>query len=176
VFTTIHDHNIASLSGKRLSSYFDDPKPRKKCKLVKYDRERARQCVMDDWLGPIPCFPDKTFERTFQNKHGMVDTIMNHLAKDDCFWRQMACRAGKPIICLYVKFLCAQKMLRYGVSASAFIDYFQIGETTSGRCLSHLTRGLVCCNGLAVIYLRKPTKQMQRKLLHCTKMCIRYLE
>jgi hypothetical protein len=78
----------------------------------------------------------------------MVDTIINHLAKSDQFWRQTLCRAGKPSISPHVKFLCAQKMLCYGISSSAFVEYFQMGETTSRRCLSKLTRGMVDCNAL----------------------------
>ena len=95
----------------------------------------------------------------------MVDTIINHLAKSDRFWRQMVCRAGKPSISPHVKFLCAQKMLCYGISASAFVDYFQMGETTSRRCLSKLTRGMVDCKALANVYLRKPTKSDARNIV-----------
>ncbi len=29
---------------------------------VDYDRERAYQCVMSDWLGPVTIFPDRQFE------------------------------------------------------------------------------------------------------------------
>jgi hypothetical protein len=49
-------------------------------------------------------------------------------------------------------------MLCCGVSSGAFLDYFQMGETTSRRCLLQLTRGIVCCNAFADIYLRKATK------------------
>jgi fatty-acid desaturase len=91
---------------------------------------------MDDWLGPIPRYPDKSFEHTFCIKWVMVDTIINHSAKCDSLWRQTICRAGKSSISPYVKFLCAQKMLCYGVSASAFIDYFQMGES-KGLGLMH---------------------------------------
>ena len=79
----IHDHDVQLLSGKRQSSGATDLHPTKKWKQIKYDRERAKKCVMDDWLGSIPRFPDKSFERTFRIKHAMVDTIINHLAKSD---------------------------------------------------------------------------------------------
>jgi hypothetical protein len=36
------------------------------------------------------------------------------------------------------------------------LDYFQMVETTSRRCLSLLTKGLVCCSALADNYLKKP--------------------
>ncbi len=127
VYDFIREHDVQPLSAKTCSSDPDDAHPIKKRKLIHYDRERAKKCVMDDWLGPIPRFPDKSFECTFRIKRVMVDTIINHLAKRDSFWRQTLCRAGKPSISPYVKFLCGQKMLCYGVSASAFVDYFQMG-------------------------------------------------
>ena len=77
----------------------------------------------------------------------------------------MVCRARKQKICPYVKLLGAQKMLCYGVSASAFVDYFQMGETTLGRCLSKLTQGMVYYDTLAKIYLQKPTESDARKIV-----------
>jgi hypothetical protein len=56
-------------------------------------------------------------------------------------------------------------MLCYGISASAFVDYFQMGETTSRRCLSKLTPGMVDCDALANVYLRKPTKSDARNIV-----------
>jgi hypothetical protein len=46
VLKTISEHNLAPLSGMRLSSYFKDPRPMKKPKQIRNDRERAHQCVM----------------------------------------------------------------------------------------------------------------------------------
>ena len=124
---------------------------------------------MDDWLGPIPRFPDKSFERTFCIKRAMVDTIINHLAKHNSFWRQTVCRAGKPSISPYVKFLCGQKMLCYGVSASAFLDYFQIDESTSRTCLSKITQGTVKCNALTNVYLWRLAKLEARNIVRLHK-------
>ena len=42
--------------------------------------------------------------------------------------------------------------------ASAFIDYFQMGETTCQRCVSKFPCGLVNSHILPKVYLRKPTK------------------
>jgi hypothetical protein len=79
------------------------------------------------------------------------------------FWRQTVCRANKPSISPCVKFLCAQKVLCYCVSASAFMDYLQMGDTTSS--LSRLIMGMVCCHNLANIYLRKPTKSDAKNIV-----------
>ena len=161
----IHDCDVRPLSGKRQSSDATDLCPPKKRKQIEYDREQAKKCVMDDWLGFIPKFPDKSFERTFHVKCSMVDTIINHLAKSDQFWRQTVCRAGKPSISPHLKFLCAQTMMCYGVSASTFGDYFQMGETTSRRCLSKLTQGMVNCSALANVYLLKASKSDARNVV-----------
>jgi hypothetical protein len=65
----------------------------------------------------------------------------------------------------YVKFLCVEKILCCGISGNAFIDYFQMSKTISRRCLSRLTRGIVCCSTLANIYLRKPMKSDAIKIV-----------
>ncbi len=95
---------------------------------IKYDYNQAEDSVFSDWVGEVPQFSDKEFERTFRIKCRMVDTIINHLAKRDTFWIKTVCRAGKETINPYV---CAMKMLCYGVSGGAFVNYHQFGETTS---------------------------------------------
>eukprot|EP00804_Cyclotella_cryptica_P018889 CCRYP_006428-RA/>CCRYP_006428-RA protein AED:0.19 eAED:0.73 QI:0/0/0/1/1/1/2/0/365 len=57
------------------------------------------------------------------------------------------------------------KMLCYGVSGNAFMDYFQMGESTTRRCVSNLTKGIVCCCALANQYLQKPTKSDARNIV-----------
>ena len=81
----IRDHDVQLLSGKRQSSGATDLHPTKKRKQIKYDREQAKKCMMDDWLGSIPRFPHKLFECTFRIKCAMLDTIINHMAKSDQF-------------------------------------------------------------------------------------------
>jgi hypothetical protein len=65
VYDFARKHDVQPLSGKRRSSDPDDPHPIKKRKHINYNRERAKKSVMDDWLGPIPRYPDKSFEHTF---------------------------------------------------------------------------------------------------------------
>ena len=57
-----------------------------------------------------------------------------------------------------VKFLSAQKMICYGISYSAFKDYFQMGKSTARLCLVKLTRGIIKCSAILDLYLRAPTK------------------
>ena len=61
----IYNHDVWPLSGKRHFSDHDNPHPKKKQTQINYDREQAKKCMMDDWLGPIPIFPDKSFEAPF---------------------------------------------------------------------------------------------------------------
>ena len=47
-----HDRSLENSSGKK--------------QMVKYNRARAKQAVLDDYLGPIPIFKDRQFERVFR--------------------------------------------------------------------------------------------------------------
>jgi hypothetical protein len=95
----------------------------------------------------------------------MVDMLVKHLAKRHSFCRQTVCRAGKPTICPYVKFLIAMKMICHVVSSNAFVDYTQMGETTTRRCVCSLMKGLVNCPALADIYLQRPSRSNARKIV-----------
>lgn len=166
VVQTIDDHDLPPLSGKcrcrRIFSPSHSNPP--KCARIQYDYKRAEESVFSDWVSPVPRFPDKQFEHTFRIKRSMVDIILNHLASANSFWTKTVCRAGKETIGPYVKLLCALKMICYGVSAHAFFDYHQFGETTSRHCVHHLVTGLVSCRALAEVYLRKPSKADAHKV------------
>jgi hypothetical protein len=56
------------------------------------------------------------------------------------------------------------KMICYGISGSAFIDYHQFGETASQCCVSHLVKGLVNSHALSEVYLRTPAKAVAHKI------------
>ena len=79
----------------------------------------------------MPRFDDRQFERTFQLKRRMVEDLLNKLASHDPFWTECRHCCGELSISPHVKFLAAQKMICYGVSFSAFKDYFQMGESTA---------------------------------------------
>lgn len=147
----------------------DDISNRKR-QMVKYDRERAYRCVMDDWMGDVPRFDDKQFERTFRIKRWMVDFCISNLAHHDRFWLQTIDAANRLSISPYVKFLAAQKLLCYGVSFSAFKDYFQIGESTARKCMSKLARGIVECSNIADIYLRTPSRHDAKRIVELHKI------
>ena len=95
VLEAVDEHDLPPLTGKRTraSSAGQPKRPR-----IKYDYQRAEQSVLSDWVGEVPRFPDKQFERTFRIKRHMVDTILNHLCHRNTFWVKTVCRAGKETI------------------------------------------------------------------------------
>ena len=137
---------------------------KKKRKMRKYDRKRAYDCVTSDWMSPTPLFNDRQFERAFRIKRSMVDYIIGHIAREDPFWTQTIDSAFQLSIHPHVKFLAAQKLLCYGISFSAFQDYFQMGESTARLCVSRLARGIVECPEIADIYLRNMSKSDARRV------------
>ena len=75
----------------------------------------------------------------------MVERLVCSLADYDSFWLSSVDCCGRMSIDPIVKFLAAQKMICFGVSFSAFKDYFQMGESTARLCLEKFTRGIVKC-------------------------------
>lgn len=52
--------------------------PQKK-KYVNWDRDRARQCIQDDYLGPVPRFNQDDFKRMFRVSRHNYEKIRNIL-------------------------------------------------------------------------------------------------
>ena len=108
----------------------------KKRKHVRYDRARAYNAVMDDWLStsPLPRFDDRQFERVYRLKRHMVDNIINNLACYNSIWIQTNDATN---IC-HPQFTRMSSFWRHGRSY-----YFQMGESTARLCVHHLA----CCPG-----------------------------
>ena len=67
VVQTIAECNLSPLTGKRsrqVSSSASNSIPIKRSR-IKHDYLHAEECVIADWVGERPHFPDKQFERTF---------------------------------------------------------------------------------------------------------------
>jgi len=100
VMHTIAEHNLPPLTGERCHQKGVTPyvnsQPKRPC--IKYDYSSKDASVLIDWVGAVPCFPDKQFECTFRIKHHMVDTILNYLVHRSSFWIKTVCRAGKETI------------------------------------------------------------------------------
>jgi len=157
---TVEEHNLSPLAGKHRHRKSVSPSSSNQPKwpLIQSDYKRAEKNVISNWVGAVPHFPDKKFEHTFRIMQYMVDIILNHLASQNSFWTKTVDQAGNKTINPNVKLPCSLKMICYGISGHAFIDYNQFGETTSCCCVHHLVRGLVSCCALSEVYLRKPSK------------------
>jgi len=140
----------------------------KKKKYVRYNRERANQCVMQDYLGPNPTFDDRQFERVFCITRQMYERIRRICCTTDSLFTTGVDCTGHHAIYTDVKILAALKKMAYGVSSSAFIDYFQMGELMAELCCKKVAHAISHCRELWERYLRIPTREDARRisLLH----------
>lgn len=128
---------------------------KKRRTTMRYDHNRAYKCVIHDWLGDIPWFNDK---HSFQLKRALVEFTINDVAKHNSFWTKFIDSANRLSCFPHVKFLTAMKLICYGVSFSAFQDYFQNGESSARLCVSNCAKFIVECTQIAEIYLHTPTR------------------
>lgn len=153
---TISKHNIATLSGNWLLSYFKDfRRMKKKKKQIQYDRE-VSVCAgwLDRWNSP---FLRKHLECTLRVNHGMVDNTINHIAKKINFGDSLCVEHGSPP---YVpmwsfvmrKWCCAMEFFQClpGILSNGW-DYLQVIFIMINKKYSMLQ----CTFN---IHLRKPTK------------------
>ena len=156
---------------RRVSSTSDESTTPRKKRMVLYDRERAYQCVMDDYLHQNSKFDDRQFERHHRITRGLFQWTLEELAKDDPFWTQKPDCTGRPGIAPEVKLLAALKLVCYGVSFSAFQSYFQMGESTARECVSRMSQGMFNNKNIREKYLRQMTKSDARKVekMHSTQ-------
>ena len=150
---------LAALSGQRI-----DERPRKKRCKSRWNWERAKQCVQEDYTGPSPIFNDRQFERVFRVTKARADTLLSVCANADTFFtQQIDVVTKKEGICPKVKLLMALKLIAYGCSPSAFQDYFQMGETTANKCLRLFADIISSDYTLNDNYMRQMTREDARK-------------
>ena len=140
-----------------------DDAPVKRAHL-NWNRLRARQCVEEDYWGPQPRFRDRDFERVFRISRTRADYLMDLLGNSSSFFRESVDCLGKPSICPKVKFLMALKLLCYGVSPSAFQDYFQMGISTAHECLKKFCSIIASNETLTLDYRRRMNRADARRL------------
>ena len=61
-----HNRNRVQNALSRTRSWQESSPPKKRMK--RWDRARARKCVLDDYLGPNPRFSDKEFSRILRER------------------------------------------------------------------------------------------------------------
>ena len=131
----------------------DDGGSRKR-RFIGYDWERARHSVSTDYMGPMPTFNDRQFERVFRVTRSIAQTCLSVVAEMDPFFHQKKNCLGKLGICPNVKILTALKLLAYGVSASAFQDYFQMGLSTAQECMVRFAKCVSTSEELLALFMR----------------------
>jgi hypothetical protein len=123
--------------------------------------ERARQAVFDDYMrvDPKPTFDDRQFERMFRITRSVFQQLRTLVGDQDDFFTTKTCVVtGKRTICPDVKILLALKVIAYGTSPHAFLDYFQMGETTARQCLIRFVSAVSNCDDLQQRFFRQMTR------------------
>ncbi len=120
-----------------------------------WDRARAHQCILEDYLGNVPRFNDVGFKQMFSVSHQKYDKIRNILCNSDPFFRDTVDARNWCSISVDAKTLMSLKYISYGTAINAFRDYFQVGESTSRLCVKHFAHGVLRCDALCNKYFRK---------------------
>ena len=110
---------------------------------MRYDCEHAYSSVMVNYLSYESQFDDKQFERQFQITRSIFKYILQTLASQDDYWCDGFDCTNRTKIKPEVKLLASLKVLSFGVSFSAFCDYFQMGESSVRKAVSGLAHGVV---------------------------------
>lgn len=128
-------------------------------RVTQYDWERARDAVWKDYMRPDPIFNDRQFERIFRITRSVMQELRIILGNQDDFFTDKLCFVtGKRTISPDVKILFALKQLAYGISPHAFLDYFQMGETTARKCVIRFAAAVTSSEDLVHRFFRPMSK------------------
>lgn len=122
-----------------------------------YDYEGARTNIYRDYLGEDPNFGNQ-FEKIFRITQFIFHRIFGAVAERDTFFQYKPNPISKKGIYPECKVMIALKQLAYGCAPTAFLDYFQMGETTARDSLKRFCKA-VASSDLRDQYLRKMTPQ-----------------
>ena len=161
---------------RQLEEQAGEQQPARKRMFINWNRARARSCVQEDYWGPTPRFNDRQFERVFRVTRRMADQILNTCAMADAFFTERIDACGKTAICPKVKILVALKLVAYGVSPSAFQDYFQMGLSTAHECLKRFSFVMACDEDNLLQFQQQMTHADAKKLVMCTSIIMVLLD
>ena len=108
-------------------------------RFICWDRERANQCIQQDYLGANPIFGLDDFKRIFRVSRSSYDALKSFLCLDDKFFIDGTDITGRRRVSVDAKILISLKYLAYGSSVNSFRDYFQIGESTALLAVKKVT-------------------------------------
>ena len=143
----------------------DDGAPRRKRRRSsRFLHERARLSIETDYFSPTPVFHDRQFERIFRVTKAIVEHLIQVCAKNDPFFTDIHDVSGRFGIAPVAKVLMALKIVAYGCSPSAFLDYFQMSESTARQCYLKFCRIVSSDDELQSVYGRKMTRSDATRL------------
>ena len=121
---------VALRSRKRQSTSSDDGRITRR-RVFMWDRQRAEQCIEQDYLGSSPTFGIDDFKRIFRVSRTSYEVIKRCVCEADLFFCDGFDITGRRRVITDAKILISLKYLAYGCSVNAFRDYFQVGESTA---------------------------------------------
>lgn len=141
--------------------------PRKKRRPNRYNWQRARDNIQKDYFGPLPTFDDGQFARTFRVTKAIAEEMLlvcgNHMVY---FTETVHNITKQPNIDPKAKLLIALKTLAYGVSPTAFLDYFQMGDTTACECLIKFCQCIRADANLQQRFMRPMSREDAKKVCY----------
>jgi hypothetical protein len=131
--------------------------PSQKRKVIFWDRDRAKRCIMDDYLGNLPRFSLDDFKRMFRVSRQCYNDLQNYLCMTQFFFRDGYDSFHREKISADARILMALKYLAYGCSVNSFRDYFQLGESTAMKCVKEFTMAIGTSKDFRSRYLPEMT-------------------
>jgi hypothetical protein len=125
----------------------------RKKKYINWDRDRARQCIQEDYLEPVPRFNQDDFMRMFRVSCQNYEKIRNILCQSDCFFSDTYDDRKRRSISIDAKIMISLKYMAYCTAINSFRDYFKMGESTSRLCLKHFVTGVLGSDEICNKYL-----------------------
>lgn len=132
-----------------------------------FDHDRARYCIMRDWLGEGCLFFESEFKRHFMVSRARFEMISRRLvASDPKFYAENRSANKVPVASTQAKILIGLKSISHGVCPATFADYFQMSETLAIQCREKLTEDMVACFKEDYLHLMTPADAKSVTKLH----------
>jgi len=134
-----------------------------RAKKTKYDHERARSAIQQDYLAANAIFFGIQFKKTFRISRQRFEIIFQALSAKYSFFRESVDACGVRGACPAGKMLIALKTLAFGVSPESYRDYYQMSPTLARLCYDSFTAGIKRIYESE--YLRFPSVSDLKKIL-----------
>jgi hypothetical protein len=102
-----YTHSMLSDNWKR--RHQDDDLPIQKRTLIQWDRFHAYNCIMEDYLGPIPRFNQDSFNRIFRVLRKNYDQIRQLVCLHNSSFRDSVDYTLQHSVCINAKVFIASK-------------------------------------------------------------------